>query len=68
MNVIFGTRLLFFELLCILTASKNTVFSSEGVIRECCEPVSPTPSYLNTEFPSDYFSSTELGQSGKFFN
>lgn len=63
MHVFFGPRVPY-PLLILGILSRHAVFGSEGAVRECCEPMSPTPSFSTTEFPQDYFTSTELLQPG----
>lgn len=64
-------RTLLFELLCLLAVClvrENVimVMGSEGAVRECCEPVSPTPpAYPTSEVPVDYLASTDIVQPGR---
>ncbi len=66
MNISFGVRPLYlYAVLCASSIFKNDVRCSEGAVRECCEPMSPTPSsYTTSEFPSDYIATTEVVQPG----
>lgn len=60
MHVFLGPCVIRYPFLFLCFLLKNAVvLGSEGAVRECCEPMSPTPSFSTTEFPLDYYPSTE---------